>query len=212
MLNAKDRDKVFMKQAAIIVAHPDDEIIWCGGMILQNPEWDWTVLSLCRANDPDRSPKFRAVCECLDVANFISDMDDGNPLKAINPKREIGYRIREFLSQMDWDLCLTHGPGGEYGHRRHIEVHDEVIRLADTGALRCDELWTFACRCDPETGECDVLPDADIVVSLTPGQLAEKRRIVHEKYGYGRDSFEVRACISTEAFHRHYPECKGTQA
>jgi len=201
-----------MKEAVIIIAHPDDEIIWCGGMILQNPEWDWTVLSLCRAGDRDRSPKFRAVCESLDMASYISDLDDSNPLKAIRPGCEIGLRIREFLSDMNWDLCLTHGPAGEYGHQRHIEAHNEVRRLADDGVLRCDELWTFAYSCDPETGECDVLPDADIVISLTPEQLAEKKRIVHEEYGYGRDSFEVRACISTEAFHRHYPAYRENRA
>ena len=200
-----------MKQAAIIVAHPDDEIIWCGGVILQNLEWDWTVLSLCRASDRDRRPKFRAVCERLDMAGYISDLDDSNPLKTINPMCEIRCRICEFLSQMDWDLCLTHGPAGEYGHQRHIEVHDEVSWLVKTGAIRCGELWTFAYSCDPETGECDVLPDADIVVSLTPDQLAEKRRIVHEEYGYGRDSFEVRSCISPEAFYRHCGAWKGVQ-
>ena len=200
-----------MKEAAIIVAHPDDEIIWCGGMILQNPEWDWTVLSLCRANDPDRRPKFRAVHEGLDMAGYMSDLDDGNPLKAIDPTREIGRRIREFLCQMDWDVCITHGPRGEYGHQRHIEVHDEVNRLANAGVLRCNELWTFAYHCDAGTGECHVMSGADIVISLTPDQFAEKRRIVHAQYGFDSDSFEVRACISTEAFHRHYPRWKGTR-
>ena len=201
-----------MKDAAIIVAHPDDEIIWCGGTILQNPGWDWTVLSLCRGEDPDRYPKFRAVCESLDVAGCIFDVDDGNPLKAINVPREIGRRIRDILSEMDWDLILTHGPNGEYGHPRHIEVHNEVLRLVELGVLRCDELWTFAYHCDPGTGECLALADADALVTLTPAELAEKRRIVQEQYGYARDSFEVRACISTEAFHRHYPKRKGTQA
>ena len=157
-----------MKDAAIIVAHPDDEIIWCGGTILQNPGWDWTVLSLCRGEDPDRYPKFRAVCESLDVAGCIFDVDDGNPLKAINVPREIGRRIRDILSEMDWDLILTHGPNGEYGHPRHIEVHNEVLRLVELGVLRCDELWTFAYHCDPGTGECLALSDADSLVTLTP--------------------------------------------
>jgi hypothetical protein len=201
-----------MKQVAIIVAHPDDEIIWCGGLILQNPDWDWTVLSLCRADDPDRRPKFRTVCESLDMAGYIADLDDGNPLKPINPMREIGRRVRELLPDADWNLFLTHGPRGEYGHPRHIEIHNEVQRLLESGVLRCDELWTFAYCCDPRTGQCRVLADADLVVSLTPDQLAEKRRIVHEQYGYGSDSFEVQACISPEAFHRHHPTAKGAQA
>jgi LmbE family N-acetylglucosaminyl deacetylase len=31
-------DKVF-KSVAIIVAHPDDETLWAGGEILNNPLW-----------------------------------------------------------------------------------------------------------------------------------------------------------------------------
>jgi len=201
-----------MKEAAIIVAHPDDEIIWCGGMILQNPTWDWTVLSLCRESDPDRHPKFRAVCDSLDVAGYIFDADDGNPLKAIDMPRQIGRKIRDVLSWTDWDLILTHGPGGEYGHPRHIDVHNEVLRLAELGMLRCQELWTFAYHCDPRTGECLALSDADVVVSLTPAQLAEKQWIIRQQYGYARDSFEVRACISPEAFHRHRLTWEGEQA
>jgi LmbE family N-acetylglucosaminyl deacetylase len=192
-----------MKEAAIIVAHPDDEIIWCGGLILRNPEWDWTVLSLCRAQDADRRPKFQAVCAMLDVVACISDMDDSNPPKPIDAMHEIGRRVREHLCDMDWDLCLTHGANGEYGHPRHKETHREVLRLASSGVLRCTELWTFAYQCDVGAARCRPLPDADYLVALTHEQLTEKKRIVREQYGYGLGSFEVRACISPEAFHRH---------
>ena len=191
-----------MKEVAVIVAHPDDEIIWCGGLILRNPEWDWTVLCLCRASDRDRRGKFQALCETLDIAGHILGLDDGNPLERIDPAREIGRRIREHLCDVEWDLCMTHGRNGEYGHRRHREVNQEVRRLAGGGALRTRELWTFAYECDPRTGTSRPLADADILISLTRQELAEKRRIVHEVYGYGADSFEVRACISPEAFHR----------
>ena len=36
-------------QAAVVVAHPDDEILWCGGYILTHPEFHWRIVSLCRA-------------------------------------------------------------------------------------------------------------------------------------------------------------------
>jgi len=192
-----------VKRAVIIVAHPDDEIIWCGGMVLRNAEWDWTVLSLCRADDPDRRPKFQTVCQSLDVSGCISDLDDGNPPQPINPMREIGRRVREHLGQTDWDLCLTHGANGEYGHPRHREVHVEVCRLVASGVLRCGEMWTFAYRCDARTGACQPLGDADVLVPLTDEQLDRKKRIIWEQYGYREDSFEVRACASPEAFHRH---------
>jgi len=189
--------------ALVVVAHPDDEVIWCGGLILQNPEWDWTVLSLCRAADRDRDPKFRQVCEHLGANGIISDLDDGNPLKPIYPPADIGWRIRQHTQAREWDLCITHGANGEYGHPRHREIHSEVVRLFANGLVRCNELWTFACVCDAKTGHCLARRDADVQIELTVEQLAEKKRIVRELYGYEADSFEVRACTSPEGFRRY---------
>ena len=189
-------------KAAIIVAHPDDETIWSGGLILQKPEWEWTVLSLCRADDPDRSRKFESVSDLLGFDAFISDVDDSNPLKQINAQRDIGSRILNFLASTCWDLCLTHGSNGEYGHLRHKEVHGEVLRLAHDGTLECRQLWTFAYECNVQKRFCLTHPHANELVHLSDKELFEKRRIVHREYGYGEDSFEVRSCITPESFRR----------
>jgi len=50
-------------RAAVVVAHPDDETLWCGGYILTHPEFLWRIVTLCRAVDPDRAPKFRRVVQ-----------------------------------------------------------------------------------------------------------------------------------------------------
>lgn len=39
-------------RAAVVVAHPDDETLWCGGYILAHPEIDWKIVTLSRASDP----------------------------------------------------------------------------------------------------------------------------------------------------------------
>ena len=65
-----------MKNALVIVAHPDDETIWMGGTILKNKNWKWTILSLCRKNDADREPKFMEVCSFYGAEGIISDLDD----------------------------------------------------------------------------------------------------------------------------------------
>jgi hypothetical protein len=44
------------KSALVIVAHPDDEILWTGGTMLLCPETQWVVVALCRRNDSDRAP------------------------------------------------------------------------------------------------------------------------------------------------------------
>jgi hypothetical protein len=187
-------------KALVIVAHPDDETIWSGGLILQHPDWDWTILSLCRAEDPDRGPKFKKVCEYLKAVGIMSDLDDSPRVPPIDPERDIGTRIMAAVGEGPWELCLTHGQNGEYGHPRHKEVHSEVLRLAAEGTLPCGELWTFAYDCDSSTGVCRPASWADRLVELSQELLVEKKRLVHERYGYGKDSFEVKACISPEAF------------
>lgn len=189
-------------RAAIIVAHPDDEVIWAGGLILQHPDWEWTILSLCRADDADRAPKFERVCRHLGVTGLISDLDDGNPPKPVDAEAEIARRIVEHLPSGPWDLCLSHGANGEYGHPRHMQVSSHVLQLARDGTIACRDLWAFAYEADVPTKSCRPAPWADVLIDLAKGQLVEKRRIVRDVYGYHEDSFEVRSCISPECFVR----------
>ena len=106
-----------MTRALVIVAHPDDETIWCGGQILENPGWEWAVLSLCRGDDRDRAPKFRRACKRLHVKDAISDLEDENVERPLPSLAPVKSRIRKMLKKLrlgtGFDVLFTHGRNGE---------------------------------------------------------------------------------------------------
>ena len=97
----------------VIVAHPDDETIWMGGLLLRNKNnWDTTILSLCRADDKDRAPKFKKVCNLLNATPIISDLDD-EELKPINPNQIINKIQNLIDTNQTFDQIFTHGKDGD---------------------------------------------------------------------------------------------------
>jgi hypothetical protein len=72
------------KTVAIIVAHPDDETLWAGGTILNHPNWNCFILSLCRASDKNRAPKFYNALKILEAEGYIADLDDGPEQKPLD--------------------------------------------------------------------------------------------------------------------------------
>ena len=184
------------EKVLIIVAHPDDETIWIGGTILKNSEnWDLTIISLCRGDDPDRAPKFRKVCEIYKAKSFISDLED-ETLKPISIT-EVIKRIKQF-AQKEYDYIYTHNTNGEYGHIRHIDVHKAVLKMLDKGDLSTEKLFLF----DYENVKdiCCAKKTRDKFIKLDNLTLKRKKEIINEVYGFSKESFEYKCSRDKEAF------------
>ncbi len=188
------------KRSAIVVAHPDDEILWAGGTMLSSSGSDWFVVTLCRAGDPDRAPKFSRVLDDVGATGAMADLDDG-PDQFPLDDREVQETIVSLLDGGEFDLVLTHGPKGEYTrHRRHEETCRAVVALWVGGRISAKALWMFAY----EDGGGDYAPrpcdHAHRREDLPEPVWREKVRLITEVYGFGLDSWEATVAPRTEAF------------
>lgn len=184
----------------LIVAHPDDETLWAGGLLLAHPEWKLWVATLCRAGDPDREPKFFAVLARLGANGAMADLDD-DPAQTPLADADVRAMTLAMTDGHVFDLLLTHGPRGEYTrHRRHEEVSRAVTALWMEGGIRARELWLFAYDDAGGTALPRARADAHRRAALPAPIHAEKRRLVHELYGFAPGSWESRAVPEEEAF------------
>ena len=185
---------------AVIVAHPDDETLWAGGTILMNPLNDWTIVTICRKSDPDRSTKFSAALKALNAKGKMGDIDDGPEQLPLNIS-DIEEVILSLLESTSYDLIITHSTQGEYTrHRRHEEVAEAVIGLIESGRLQAPELWMFAY----EDGNRKHLPmpinNADQILTLPQDIWNKKYQIITETYGFQEDRWEAKTTPIKESF------------
>ncbi len=194
-----------MKRCLVIVAHPDDETIWMGGMILKHRDWDWTIFSLCRKDDPDRAPKFMKACNYYSARGIIGDLDDQilQPLAV----EDVISKIKEFLDRREYDYIFTHGANGEYGHLRHIEIHNAVEKMIENCELKCENIYFF----DYVVGESISPHDSNLMipipslnaeesVKLNKNEFNSKFKLITKVYGFKENIFETLSCHDVESF------------
>lgn len=188
------------RNCVVIVAHPDDETLWTGGTILLHPKARWTVVTLCRGSDQDRSLKFFRALENFNATGVMGDLDD-SPEQLPLIDREVRDTILSLLPSNRFDLVITHGLWGEYTrHLRHEEIGKAVSALCEAGKLSAGQIWMFAY----EDGGGKYLPrpvqDADIHIKLPEKIWQKKYDIITKVYGFDPNSFEAKMIPRGEAF------------
>lgn len=185
---------------AVIVAHPDDETLWAGGLLLTHPEAEWHIVTLCRASDSDRAAKFEKILGEYNAIGAMGDMDDGPEQTPLN-LADIETTILQLLPANRYDRILTHSPAGEYTrHRRHEETAQAVLGLLQSHRLRTSALWMFAYQDHHRDHFPKPIGFADVQYQLAPTIRSRKHELITKGYGFSTDSWEAQTTPKTEAF------------
>lgn len=177
-------------KALSIVAHPDDETIWMGSQFSRHKDWQWTIFSLCRANDPDRSPKFLAVCQHYNSKPIITNLEDDKLLPL--DLNEIIALIEKYLPEKEFDIIFTHGKNGEYGHIRHKELHQAVNKMIEDSKLKTKKVFYF--NYEKKNNHCSAINNKKNYFKLNEEETKEKKCTITERYGFDKGSFEEKSC------------------
>lgn len=120
----------------MIVAHPDDEIIFGGTALIDDK--NWKVICLTNKRDDVRRMEFEKSMRDLQVPEFeVYDLEDNFTEQF--PENDLNNILQYELNLKDWDKVVTHNNIGEYGHTHHKQVHDVVKNnLVDKS-----KLWVF---------------------------------------------------------------------
>ncbi len=118
----------------MIVAHPDDEMLWGGMNLLLDSGWH--VIVSTHGNKKDfRSNEFKNSIKYAGAYEWkmydIKDKYIELPATAdhLYNKNTQLYKDLVKLSKQKWDLVLTHNENGEYKNTHHIAVHHMVKKI-----------------------------------------------------------------------------------
>ena len=120
------------KKVLFVVAHPDDESLWVGGilnLLNQTEVVDVSVLCMTGGRDPERSASFKKVMDILNISSWHHVQNElvrvGGVL--IDSAEQILEQGIVSLGSIDYDLIVTHAfYGDEHLHVQHKQLYNVV--------------------------------------------------------------------------------------
>lgn len=111
----------------VIVAHPDDEVLWFGDFLIMNRSIEDNIKVVCITN---ASNKIRAAefINVMDYLNISYEMWDYIDSKKYTGSKELEKELLHLCSK--YDIIYTHSSTGETGHPQHIMLHNYIRLIA----------------------------------------------------------------------------------
>jgi LmbE family N-acetylglucosaminyl deacetylase len=188
------------QRVALIVAHPDDETLWAGGLLLTRPEWRVFIVCLNHRDDRVRNPHFHRALELYKARGAMGNLRDGGR-EDVLPEGLVEDTIMALLPDHRFDLVITHSPQGEYTeHRFHDEVSDAVSVLRRAGRLEAAAFWQFAYEDEHGAGLPHAARGAALRLPLADPVWTRKRQVITDIYGFGPEAWETLVTPKVEAF------------
>ena len=160
------------RRRLMVVAHPDDEVIWGAETLANSIAGDcWTVISATGGPDPEARAAFLAVgvrlqarledhiggvgvdvrmtmrsyVDCLHCVPMDKQVTESAKQATMLYHDSLPTDMKKEIGRYDWHDIVTHGPLGEYGHPQHRETHAAVARSARELGMH-HRLWYFRPR------------------------------------------------------------------
>lgn len=98
----------------IVVAHPDDDLLWFGDFIIKNCQ-KVKVLCITNSSNKIRRSEFQKI---MDKINVDYEMWDSCDIKSYDNFPELKKKLSNEI--INYNMILTHSLSGETGHPTHI--------------------------------------------------------------------------------------------
>ena len=103
----------------MIVAHPDDEVLW-GGSLLEDGSF-WDVVCITNLANTKRRSNFFKVADLYGFNGKMFEFTDDIKVSEYE-NNQLNDVIAQFGNDKKYNKIVTHSPHGEYGHPMHIKI------------------------------------------------------------------------------------------
>jgi len=185
-------------RSLLIVAHPDDETIFAGGLVLSSRHTSWTIICCFDEGCQKRKDEFLCACNYFEkhTGNIVEPVFLGikNYLDEEN-KQLLLHKALDIYAN-GYDIVFSHNRQGEYGHEDHKLVHRCV-----TESINNRNIWLFISPGSKNVNQNTLksqLPKGNVTLDLSPEILIMKKEafcVCHKSqaiiYGYNSISEQL---------------------